>query len=67
VPLHEPGGDLNMRAPLTEEQRRRIIEELAQREKFSRKNIMRRHGVSRKTLDRLREMALDAATAPSAK
>jgi DeoR/GlpR family transcriptional regulator of sugar metabolism len=56
-----------MRAPLTEEQRRRIIEELAQREKFSRKNIMRRHGVSRKTLDRLREMALDAATAPSAK
>lgn len=55
MPLHQPGGDLNMRASLTEEQRRKIIEELTQRERYSIKAIEKRHKISRSTLWRLRQ------------
>jgi len=44
-----------MRAPLTDEQRRKLIEELAAREAHSLKRIAQRHKVSRSTLWRLQQ------------
>jgi hypothetical protein len=55
-----------MRARLTEEQRRQIMEELAERERYSLKRIEKRHKVSRRTLVRIREEILGGFAQDSA-
>lgn len=52
-----------MRQTLTEETRRRIKEELALRDRYTIKQILRRYQVSRKTLDRLRKADSSRAAA----
>lgn len=50
-----------MRAILTAEQRKGIKEELALRNRYTIKQILRRYRVSRSTLERLRRESLDEA------